>query len=44
MQNCYAGMTERSIVADCKSAGLVPTGVQIPLPAPNHNMCYYMFI
>jgi hypothetical protein len=31
-------MTERSIVADCKSAGLVPTGVQIPLPAPSDQV------
>lgn len=44
--NNHAGMTERSIVADCKSAGLVPTGVQIPLPAPKKypNLWFGFFL
>ena len=35
-------MTEWSIVSDCKSDGLVPTGVQIPLPAPLRDIIKVM--
>ena len=30
----YAGVAKRSNATDCKSVGLVPSGVRIPLPAP----------
>ncbi len=34
LSHVRAGILKRPTRADCKSAGVTPTGVRIPLPAP----------